>query len=441
MMRDLQLSRRALLRGTGTAIALPFLEAMMPRTLLAAPAAKTPVRMAFVHFTNGCNMDLWRQPKAGGLPETLTPLKPYVKDLLHITGLKHTNGEGLGDGAGDHARDAAVYLTGLHPKKTDGKDIAAGVSADQYAAQQIGGETRFPSLELGTDGGAQSGGCDSGYSCAYSSNISWRTPSAPMAKETNPRSLFIRLFGDPKARQSEAEIAREATYTRSILDMVLEDTKRLKNRIGVTDQVKLDEYLDGVRAIEKQIQGVEKMAAAPPPSIELPSSVPSDHGEHLRLLYDILAAAFQTDQTRIATFMLTNSGSNRMFPSLGLSEGHHTLSHHAGSKDKLEKVGKIDKFYVEQFAHFLQKLSAIKEERGTVLDNSMIMYGGGISDGNRHNHDDLPVIVAGKGGGTLASGRFLKMMGQPVCNLFLAMFARMKVKATTFGDGTRPLPI
>jgi hypothetical protein len=441
MMRDLQLSRRTLLRGAGTAIALPFLEAMMPRTLLAAPAAKTPVRMAFIFFTNGCNMELWRQPKAGGLPETLTPLKPVATHLLHITGLKHTNGEGLGDGAGDHARDSAVFLTGAHPKKTDGKDIAAGVSADQFAAQQIGGETRFPSLELGTDGGAQSGNCDSGYSCAYSSNISWRTPSSPMAKETNPRSLFIRLFGDPKARQSEAEIAREATYTRSILDMVLEDTKRLKNRIGVTDQVKLDEYLDGVRAIEKQIQGVEKLAAAPPPSMELPSSIPADHGAHIRLMFDVLAAAFQTDQTRIATFMLTNSGSNKTFPSIGVTEGHHTLSHHAGAKDKLEKIGKIDKFYAEQFAHFLVKLNSIKEEKGTVLDNSMILYGGAISDGNRHNHDDLPIVVAGKGGGTLASGRFLKMSGQPVCNLFLAMFARAKVKAVTFGDGTRPLPI
>ena len=441
MMRDLKLGRRTLLRGAGAAIALPFLEAMRPRTLLAAPAVKTPVRMAFVFFSNGCNMELWRQPKAGGLPETLSPLKPVAAHLLHITGLKHTNGEGLGDGAGDHARDSAVFLTGAHPKKTDGKDIAAGVSADQFAAQQIGGETRFPSLELGTDGGAQSGNCDSGYSCAYSSNISWRSPSSPMAKETNPRSLFIRLFGDPKARQSEAELAREATYNRSILDMVLEDTRRLKGRIGVTDQAKLDEYLDGVRAIEKQIQGVEKLAAAPPPSMELPASIPPDHGGHIRLMFDVLAAAFQTDQTRIATFMLANSGSNKTFPSIGVSEGHHTLSHHAGAKDKLEKIGKIDKFYAEQFAHFLVKLNSIKEDGRSVLDNSMILYGGAISDGNRHNHDDLPIIVAGKGGGTLASGRFVKMPGQPVCNLFLAMFARAKVKAVGFGDGTRPLAI
>jgi uncharacterized protein DUF1552 len=441
MSRDLRLSRRTLLRGTGVAVALPFLEAMMPRTLLAAPAVKTPVRMAFIFFPNGCNMDVWKQPKAGGLPESLAPLKPVASHLLHITGLKHTNGEGLGDGAGDHARDSAVFLTGCHPKKTDGKDIQAGVSADQFAAQQIGSETPLASLELGTQEGAQSGNCDSGYSCAYSSNISWRTPSSPMAKEINPRALFIRMFGDPKARASEAEIAREATYTRSILDMVLEDSKRLRARIGVTDQAKLDEYLEGVRGIEKQVQNVEKRAAAPPPTMELPSSIPGDHGEHLRLMYDLLAAAFQTDTTRIATFMVSNSGSNRTFPSIGVTEGHHTLSHHAGAKDKLAKIQKIDTFYAEQFAHFLQKLNAVKEEKGTVLDNSMIVYGGAISDGNRHNHDDLPVLLCGKGGGTVASGRFVKHSGQPMCNLFLAMFGRMKVRATAFGDATRPLAI
>jgi hypothetical protein len=301
-------------------------------------------------------------------------------------------------------------------------------------AQQVGGETRFPSLELGTDGGAQSGSCDSGYSCAYSSNISWRTASQPNAKETNPRNLFIRLFGDPKARASEAEIAREASYTRSILDMVNEDSKRLRGRLGVSDQQKLDEYLEGVRAIEKQVQGAEKMAASPPPAIDVPSGQPGDHGEHIKLLCDILAAAFQTDSTRVATFMLANSGSNRTFPSIGVTEGHHTLSHHAGDKNKLEKIKKIDKYYIELFAGFLEKLQAVKEEKGTLLDNSMIVYGGALSDGNRHNHDDLPILFAGKGGGTVAGGRFLKMQGQPLNSLFLSMMDRLKVKVVQFGD-------
>jgi len=312
-----------------------------------------------------------------------------------------------------------------------------GISADQIIAQQIGSETRFPSLELGTDGGAQSGNCDSGYSCAYSSNISWRTPSQPNAKETSPRNLFIRLFGDPKARASEAELAREATYTRSILDMVNEDSRRLRSRLGLSDQQKLDEYLEGVRAIEKQVQGAEKAAANPPPNIELPSGQPGDHGEHIRLMCDIIAAAFQTDSTRVATFMLANAGSNKTFPSLGINEGHHTLSHHAGDKAKQDKIKKIDKWYIEHFAYFLEKLGSVKEERGTLLDNSMIVYGGALSDGNRHNHDDLPVLLAGKGGGTIASGRFLKMQGQPMSSLFLSMFDRLKVKSVQFGDASK----
>jgi hypothetical protein len=436
-MRNLQISRRTMLRGAGVSLGLPFLEAMFPRTLLAAPAAKPPVRAAFFYMPVGANMDAWRQPKTPGLPETLEPLKKVAASILHITGLKHTNAEGLGDGAGDHARDSATYLTGMHPKKTDGKDIQAGVSADQVIAQQIGSDTRFPSLELGTDGGAQSGNCDSGYSCAYSSNISWRTASQPNAKETSPRNLFIRLFGDPKARASEAEIAREASYTRSILDMVNEDSRRLRGRLGLSDQQKLDEYLEGVRAIEKQIQGTEKAAANPPPNIEVPSGQPGDHGEHIRMMCDILAAAFQTDSTRVATFMLANAGSNKTFPSLGINEGHHTLSHHAGDKAKQDKIKKIDKWYVEHLAYFLEKLGAVKEERGTLLDNSMIVYGGALSDGNRHNHDDLPVLLAGKGGGTIASGRFLKMQGQPMSSLFLSLFDRMKVKAVQFGDSNK----
>jgi len=434
MSRNLQISRRTMLRGTGALLGLPFLEAMFPRTLLAAPAAKPPVRAAFFYIPVGMNMDAWRPPKTPGLPETLLPLKAFAGQICHITGLQQKNAEGLGDGAGDHARDGSVYLTGMHPKKTDGKDINVGVSADQVIAQQVGGDTRFPSLELGTDGGAQSGNCDSGYSCAYSSNISWRTANQPNTKETSPRNLFIRLFGDPKARASEAEIAREASYTRSILDMVNEDSKRLRARLGVSDQGKLDEYLEGVRAIEKQIQGAEKMAASPPPAIELPSGAPSDHGEHIKIMCDILAAAFQTDSTRVATFMMANSGSNKTFPSIGVTEGHHTLSHHAGDKNKLEKIKKIDKYYIELFGHFLEKLQAVKEEKGTLLDNSMIVYGGALSDGNRHNHDDLPILFAGKGGGTVAGGRFLKMQGQPLNSLFLSMMDRLKVKVVQFGD-------
>ncbi len=442
MKRNLGISRRTLLRGAGTAIALPFLEGMLPRTLLAAPAAKAPVRLGFFFIPNGVNMEAWRPPKAPGqLPETLQPLKPVITKINHISGLAHKNAEAGGDGAGDHARDSAAFLTGARPKKTDGKDIQAGVSIDQFAAAQLGESTRLPSLELGTQGGAQSGNCDSGYSCAYSSNISWKSPSQPMAKEINPRELFVRLFGDPKARASEQEVAREAGFLRSQLDLVLEDVKRLKARIGASDQAKLDEYLEGVRAIEKQIQAVEKAPKGPPPDLQVPTGVPGDHGQHIRMLGDLLVAAFQTDTTRVATFMLANSGSNRTFPEAGVNEGHHTLSHHSGDKAKLDRIKKIDLFYVQQFAYLLEKMNAIKEENGTLLDNVLILYGGAISDGNAHNHNDLPILLAGRGGGTVPGGRFLKLSGQPVCNLFLSMCDRAKVKAVTFGDGTKRLPI
>jgi hypothetical protein len=441
MMKNGGITRRTMLRGAGTAIALPFLEAMMPRTLLAVPAAKAPVRMAFFFIPNGVNMEAWRQPKAGGLPETIAPLKPVADKILHITGLKQFGAEAQGDGAGDHARDSGAFLTGAHPKKTDGKDIKVGVSIDQVAAQQIGDETRLPSLELGTQEGAQSGNCDSGYSCAYSSNISWRTPSAPMAKEINPRELFIRLFGDPKARQSEADLAREATYLRSQLDLILEDARKLQARIGVSDREKLDEYLEGIRAVEKQIQSAEKAAKAVPPDLPLPNGIPGDHQQHIRIMMDLLVASFQTDTTRIATFMLANSGSNRTFSNIGVNEGHHTLSHHASDKAKLDRIKKIDLFYVQQLAYLLEKMDAVKEDGKTLLDNSMILYGGAISDGNRHNHDDLPILLAGKGGGTISSGKFIKASGQSLCNLFVSMLDRMKVKVAQFGDSTKRLAL
>lgn len=437
-MKTKQISRRALLRGAGVAMALPWLEAMGPRSLFAAPAAPPPVRMAFIFVPNGQNMDGWKAPKAGGMAETFAPLKNVTQKVLHISGLAQKGAEAQGDGAGDHARDSAAYLTGAHPKKTDGKDIQAGVSADQFAAQQIGGETRLPSLELGTQGGAQSGNCDSGYSCAYSSNISWISPTQAAAKETHPRALYIRLFGDPKARESEADRAREALYTKSTLDLVLEDARGLRGKLGASDQSKLDEYLESVRAIEKQVQGV-KAAKAPPSGLEMPQGGDGNHEQHLRVMMDLLVAAFQTDSTRIASFMLANSGSNMSFPSVGVNEGHHTLSHHGSSGDKLKKIQKIDLFYMARFAEMLEKMDAIKEERGTLLDNSLILYGGAICDGDRHNHDDLPILLAGKAGG-VKSGRSFRGNGS-LCGLFLTMFDKAGVKAAKFGDTAKRVAI
>ena len=442
-MKAKQLSRRTVLRGTGAAIALPFLEAMAPRTLLAAPAAKVPVRAAFFFIPNGVNMGHWKPGRAPGLPPTLMPLKDVADRIMIITGLAQRNASSLGDGAGDHARDSAAYLTGAHPTKTAGKDIKVGVSVDQLAAQKVGHLTRLASLELGTRGGAQSGNCDSGYSCAYSSNISWRTESSPMAKEINPRQVFIRLFGDPTARKSEAEMLKNAAYMKSALDLVLADAQSLRSKLGYSDQQKLDEYLDSIRTIEKQIQGNLRGSNKPPPDLQVPGGIPrGDHKTHLRLLMDLLVAAFQTDSTRIATFMVANSGSNRTFPDIGINEGHHTLSHHGNGKARMDKIARIDKWYVEQLAYMLGKMKAIKEERGTLLDNSMIVYGGAISDGNRHNHEDLPCLLAGRGGGTIRSGRHLKASGgTPMCDLFVSILQRLKVRTAKFGDSRKALPL
>jgi hypothetical protein len=262
-----------------------------------------------------------------------------------------------------------------------------------------------------------------------------------MVKEINPRNLFIRLFGDPTARASEQESAREAIFMKSALDLVLEDAKALRTRLGAGDQAKVDEYLESVRHIEKGIQGVTKGPKGPPPDLQVPSGIPGNHEQHIRMMMDLLVAAFQTDSTRVATFMLANSGSNNTFPTLNINEGHHTLSHHGMDGGKRGKIKEIDLFYMKQLAYLLERMNKVKEERGTLLDNSMVVYGGAICDGDRHNHDDLPILLAGKGGGTVQSGRQLKATGQPLCNLFLAMFARAGVKATAFGDSTKPLAI
>ncbi len=436
----MRLDRRTFLRGTGVAIALPYLDAMTPAF---ASVAAPPIRLGFIFVPNGVNVSQWRPtPKMKGLPPTLLPLQKVAAKINILTGLDQKNGDALGDGAGDHARDSAAYLTGAHPVKTAGKDIKVGVSADQFAAQQVGKLTRLPSLEIGTDGSAQSGNCDSGYSCAYSSNISWRTASSPMAKETNPRSLFIRLFGDPEARADEAEKAREATYLKSMLDLALDDVKKLKAKLGAADSGKLEEYLDAVRELESQIQAVEKTPKGPPKDLAIPvAGRPKDFEQHLRIMSDLLIAAWQTDTTRIASFMYSNSGANHTYPSLGINEGHHTISHHAGEKGKLDQLAKIDEFHVKQFAYMLEKMDAIKEEKGTLLDNVMIVYGGAISDPNAHNHHDLPILLAGKGGGSIPGGRVIKNSATPLCNLFLSLFDRMKVKADTFGDGTKRLAI
>ncbi|AGA30450.1 DUF1552 domain-containing protein [Singulisphaera acidiphila] len=441
-----QISRRTVLRGLGTAIALPWLEAMSTTAALAAPAgaagkaATAPLRMAFFYVPNGAHMADWTPKEVGTdftLPYILEPVSAFKDDLLVMTGLTQKNGFALGDGGGDHARALSTFLTGCHPLKTDGANIRVGVSVDQIAALKVGGQTRFPSLELGIDRGAQSGSCDTGYSCAYSSNISWRTESTPMAKEVNPRLVFDRLFTSQNATGTAASRARRDFYKKSILDYVAEDAATLKGRLGITDQRKVEEYLTAVREIERRVDRASNQTGGDLPQIARPSGVPRDFQEHVHLMCDLMVLAFQGDVTRISTFMFANEGSNRSYPVIDVPEGHHELSHHGGDPKKHEKIKRINHLHVSQFAYFLGKLKAIKEGEGTLLDNAMIVYGSGISDGNRHNHDDLPILVAGKGGGSLQTGRHLKVADNtPLNNLYLSLLDRMGAPVDRFGDST-----
>lgn len=441
-----RLSRRTILKGLGTAVALPTLEAMIPTSAAAqsVKSAQKPVRMAFMFVPNGMNMDHWRPIGEGSsfqLSSTLEPLSKVKNKLTVFTGLAQRNAFALGDGPGDHARSTAVWLTGVHPKKTAGADIRNGPSVDQVAAQRIGNRTKFASLELGCERGAQAGDCDSGYSCAYSSNIAWRSETTPVAKEVNPRLVFERLFGNGEVGEQEESRFRRERYRKSILDMVLDDAMALRKELGRRDAQKLDEYLEGVREIERRLDRIEKEnPAAMLSGGQRPKGVPADYGEHIRIMGDMMVLAFQTDLTRISTFMLANDGSNRPFRQIGITDGHHDISHHANTADKLEKKRQIDRWQIEQVAYVLERMDSIKEPEGTLLDNSMILFGAGISDGNRHNHDDLPILMAGNAGGAFPTGRHIKFSREvPMTNLFLTMLDRVGVNVDNLGDSSGKL--
>ena len=431
-----RIGRRTLLKGLGCSIGLPLLDAMMPTTALAS-TAKAPVRMAFVFFPNGAIMPAWTPKDEGAkfeMPETLASLKDVRNDVTIISGLAQDNGRSKGDGPGDHARSAASFLTGAHPVKTSGGNIKCGMSVDQVAATYIGSQTRLPSLEIGTERGRDAGSCDSGYSCAYSNSISWKSETTPMAKEINPRQVFERLFGSPGDRTAET---RRNRVRRSVLDMVSEEAARLQKALGGTDRRKMDEYFTSVRELELRIARAEEASQEPPPEMDLPPGVPSDIQEHVRLMYDLMALAFQTDTTRIATFMLANEGSGRSYRNVGVNDGHHELSHHRNDAEKIEQLKKIDKFLADEFGRFVKKLKATPEAGGTLLDNCMILYGSGLSDGNRHRHDELPIVVAGKAGGTIKAGRHVRMAKEtPMNNLFLSMLDRVGAKVDKLGDSS-----
>ena len=443
-MTGKHLSRRTVLRGLGTTIALPLLDSMVPAFAASRRLVeKAPRRMAFVYIPNGAIMEDWTPEKTGArydFKPILQPLKPFRDTMKVLSGLAQHNGKALGDGAGDHARAAATFLTGVHPKKTDGADILAGISVDQVAARRVGHKTRFASLELGTEPGRLAGNCDSGYSCAYSNSISWRSPTTPNPPEINPRLVFERLFGDIRSGETPKVRARRLRQDGSILDFVQEDAKKLQLTLGATDQRKLDEYLEGIRDIERRITLDENQSVQLPPDLEKPAGIPAEFTDHIKILFDLMTVALQTDMTRIVTFMIGREGSNRTYREIGVPDPHHGLTHHQDEQAKIDKISKINRFHAEQFAYLLGKMRSVPDGDGTLLDNSMIVYGSSLGDGNRHTHHDLPVLLAGRAGGTVKAGRHLVYPeNTPLNNLFLSMLDRVNIPTETLGDSSGKL--
>jgi hypothetical protein len=439
------LERRTFLKGLGVALGLPLLDAMTPAFAVAGQLAKPPIRTAFIYVPNGIVMNHWT-PAEGGksftFQRTLKPLEPFRDQTLVISGLMDNNANALGDGGGDHARAASSFLTASHPKKTGGSDIHAGISVDQAIAQKIGSETRLGSLELGLDDSRVVGHCDSGYSCAYTNSISWQTPSTPLPPEANPRIVFERLFGDIDTSLDAATRARRERYRKSLLDMARDETQKLTGTLGPADRHKMDEYLDSIREIERRIEKAETDGRNIAPSIDKPAGIPALYSEHAKLLFDLQFVAFQSDLTRVTTMVMGREGSVRTYDEIGIGDPHHPLSHHRNVPEALEKLTKINTFHVELFAQFVAKLQAAKDGDGTLLDRSMILYGCGIADSNRHTHEKLPVMVVGGANGSINTGQHIVLkQDTPVANLFLAMLGRTGIQRDAFGDSTAALEI
>ena len=440
--------RRTFLRGVGATVALPFLDAMSPA--LAAPvnnAAKPTVRLGFVYVPNGI-MDLngeWTPKKAGTdfeLAPTMKPLEAFRERLTILSGLAQVNGRSLGDGGGDHARAGASWLTGAHPTKVEGAGIYAGVSADQIAARELGKATQLASLELGIEDAGVVGGCDSGYSCAYTNTVSWRTPTTPVPVEDNPRRVFERLFGDGDSSDPTAQLARLREH-RTILDFVREDVARLSSGLGASDRSKLDEYLDAVRDVERRIEQAEsRNGSVNVPVVERPSGIPDEFEPHAKLMMDLNVLAFQTDLTRVSTLMMAREGSYRSYPESGVPDAHHSMTHHRHIPERIANTTKINEYHLKTFIHMLERMQSIQDGEGTLLDHSMIVYGSSIGDGNQHTHHDLPTIILGGAAGKLKGGRHLRYpRDTPLNNLLLSLLDKVGVPTEKLGDSTGHLDL
>jgi hypothetical protein len=437
------LPRRMFLRGLGGAMALPLLDSMIPAMSASGAANGRAIRLAFVYVPNGIIQKGWLPASTGTgyqMASTMKPLEPFRDKMLVLSNLTQNGGRALKDGAGDHARAGASWLTGVHPKKTEGFDIRAGISADQIAAQELGKKTQFASLEIGLEEPNLAGGCDSGYSCAYTNTISWRTPTTPNPMEVNPRAVFERLFGDGEST-NPAERAKRLQEDRSILDFVRGDVSRLGAGLGARDKSKLAEYLDGIRDIERRIQKAEQQSASVKiPLMERPTSIPDEFEAHSKLMSDLMVIAFQTDMTRVISFMMAREGSNRSYRSIGVSDGHHSVTHHQNDPEKIAKTMKIDELHVRSFAYLLDRLQQTPDGDGTLLDHSMVLYGSSISDGNAHTHHDLPLVLAGGSTVNIRGGQHLRYKPEtPMNNLLLTVLDKAGVPAETLGDSTGKL--
>jgi hypothetical protein len=450
--RYASLSRRNFLRGLGACVALPALASLGTSRLLAATDAAgklattpsgAPLRAAFMCVPNGTIPGAWWPDvkddvaKEFDFSPTLKPLEGVRQQLQILGGLDQKNAVGGVDGGGDHARGNGVFLTGVRLKKS-ATDIHAGISIDQIIAREVGHLTRFPSLELSSDAIRTAGACDSGYACAYQYNLSWRSETTPVAAEANPRAVFERLFGVGGPGERAENLRRRQAEQRSVLDFVLEEAKSMNNRLNGRDREKLDQYLTGIREIEKNIEKAEKFGAPKDPGGAAPNGIPLERAQYIQLMFDMLALAFQTDSTRVATMLIGHDGDNRSLPEAGVTEGHHDLSHHFNNEDKIAKLKKIDLFYAQQLAKFLQKLQTTPDVDGNpLLQNCMILYGSGNADGNRHTHSNLPLVLAGGAGAGLQTGRYIHHGSKPMNNMLMAIAGKMGVKnLSRFGDST-----
>ncbi|MDQ6704835.1 MAG: DUF1552 domain-containing protein [Acidobacteriota bacterium] len=432
------LSRRALLRGAGVAIALPWLDAMRPA--FAAPL-KPVRRLAVVYVPNGVIMNQWTPAEVGSdfqFTRILKPLEPFRNDTVVISGL--ANAAANKAQGGGHAKASGSFLSSVPPKYTAGADVHAGTTFDQVAAKQWTAETRVPSLQLGCEDSRMVGNCDTGSSCAYTNSLSWKDPDTPLAVDTNPRSVFERLFGSVDPSLDPATRARRALYRRSMLDLARDSTRKLEVDLGPADRRKMDEYLTSVRELEQRMAAVEKDARIPP--VDKPSGIPFQFSDYVKLMFDLQTIAFQSDLSRVSTMMIGREGSVRTYPEIDVPDPHHPLTHHRGHPDFIEKVTKINCFHVELFAHFLGKLKATADGDGTLLDHSAILYGGALSDGNQHSNSNLPLLLAGRSGSGNSGGRHIQYpQGTPVSNLFVTMLGGAGIEVENFGDSTGRLDL